>query len=237
MTVRACPSCQSSPDREFRDVLANQLNYVLPEPTRQAIDFIKYSRERETENPRSQEFSNLLSNITRKSEAMLVDHSSSTSIEARRDVFEWPKGLRDTIALKLVHGYYWLFTKGKILSDTEGKIIIKPYQGTSGDNWFLQKTHMGVNMGDGRFMSKVMYGNDDHFDHVGFLSFHFYAKDGTPTGYNLLTFIMPDEVTSLPDVNGLFGQFMALASQDLSSTIYSTKDKPSDIILYQGNYS
>ncbi len=108
--VRACSKCQASPDSEFAEFLASYcLHNGATESSKNLYDHKVETSQQKNINKKYSKFILEKTNIRK----VLIKQDNGLIIPALAG--DWPPALHDPIILKLVHGYYWLLTKGKFL--------------------------------------------------------------------------------------------------------------------------
>lgn len=206
--TRACSKCQNSPDREFSDFLAYfSVNFG---ETQSSIDLLNY---RENQFKIKKPSKNYINH--------LLGASDQNKMREKRRIIKinnWPKKFHDPIILKLIHGFYWFFTGGKILSDETGKIIIVRSLDTStkAAKSVVTTAFPSINIGNGQFVCTHTQGFDEPYeDYIGSIGFHFHSNGKTNYGYHVLAVIIPDKIYNINEKHqNRFSELLRNAEKD-----------------------
>lgn len=192
VVVRACSKCQKSPDREFSDFLASRC--VQKGETESSKNLLKH---REKQSKLRKPSQNYINHLQEKFKKNHIQHPCGKASPVL--IGKWPLAFHDSIILKLVHGYYWLLMKGKVLSDEAGKlIIVRDFNPNTKDgNFLVSNAFPSINIGNNQFICTHVQGFEKPYDFIVSMGFHFHTDNNSNYGYHVLVILCIEKMLSI----------------------------------------
>jgi len=240
ITIRACSACQKTPDDEFIDTLSFLLpRKELTESGQSLID--KVERKLKKRSPSSQYLQAIRDKYV--GEISLENRSGSIVLPTTSEpVVTVPQQFLLPVLVKITSGLFWLFTRGRLLTDCPGRVILcwNIDLNSDGIKNIFSESFRSSKTGKGQFMGTHIQFHDAGISVPFAMSMHFHAKPGhseaanSGYGYNVLAFLLLDEFRELPNphinevMDGFATQFpedriLAYHTSDVASIVQKWK--------------
>lgn len=228
-----CKNCQATNDREFRDIIA--FMSVTPSfvdlessTTQSALDLLNHVHEKmgeESDSPISHMFRSSI-NRAQKKTVMMPDPITKTEILTPQMVVEIPVKLTDPIILKMVHAYFWIYSKGQLLCDQPGIILWTPIDYRyPGAKKILDQSYSGTNIGEDQFICTHIKVGLKSYSGPSYIGFHFHTDNSWNKGTSFFCSIFLDENF---DDHGLTREEAWKAKSERDFSVYETNTTPKE---------